>query len=83
MSSINNLLLLQQIDWEVLRISGLLKLAFYYDNHKSLENTSEPYLGGIKYSVMPPAKRFRDLDQLSGGEKSIASLALLFTIHRF
>lgn len=31
---------------------------------------------------MPPMKKFRDMDQLSGGEKSIAALALLFAIHR-
>ena len=27
-------------------------------------------------------KRFRDLEQLSGGEKTVAALALLFAIHR-
>ena len=27
-------------------------------------------------------KRFRDMEQLSGGEKTIAALALLFAIHR-
>jgi len=28
-------------------------------------------------------KRFRDMDQLSGGEKTVAALALLFAIHRW
>jgi structural maintenance of chromosome 1 len=28
-------------------------------------------------------KRFRDMDQLSGGEKTIAALALLFAIHSY
>jgi len=32
---------------------------------------------------MPPAKTFRDMDHLSGGEKTVAALALLFTIHRY
>ena len=32
---------------------------------------------------MPPLKRFRDMDQLSGGEKTMAALALLFAIHTF
>lgn len=27
-------------------------------------------------------KRFRDMDQLSGGERTVAALALLFAIHR-
>ena len=30
---------------------------------------------------MPPSKRFRDMDQLSGGEKTIAALALIFALH--
>ncbi len=42
----------------------------------------EPYAGGIKYHAMPPMKRFRDMEQLSGGEKTVAALALLFAIHR-
>ena len=42
----------------------------------------EPYNGGIKYHAMPPMKRFRDMEQLSGGEKTVAALALLFAIHR-
>jgi structural maintenance of chromosome 1 len=37
----------------------------------------------VKYNAMPPMKRFRDMDQLSGGEKTIAALALLFAIHSY
>ena len=48
-----------------------------------LMNTEEPYLEGIKYNVMPPHKRFREMDQLSGGEKTVAALTLLFAIHSF
>lgn len=49
----------------------------------SLENEDEPFLYGIKYTAMPPTKRFRDMEQLSGGEKTVAALALLFAIHSF
>lgn len=48
----------------------------------NLDNEDEPFLHGIKYTAMPPTKRFRDMDQLSGGEKTVAALALLFSIHR-
>lgn len=48
----------------------------------SLDDQEEPYLGGLKYNAMPPMKRFRDMEQLSGGEKTVAALALLFAIHR-
>jgi len=33
----------------------------------ALEVDDEPYLGGVKYTAMPPTKRFRDMEQLSGG----------------
>ncbi|KAI0692899.1 cohesin complex subunit psm1 [Cytidiella melzeri] len=49
----------------------------------SLEDSEEPYAAGIKYHAMPPMKRFRDMEQLSGGEKTIAALALLFAIHSY
>eukprot|EP00245_Coleochaete_scutata_P002170 TRINITY_DN1284_c0_g1_i1.p1 TRINITY_DN1284_c0_g1~~TRINITY_DN1284_c0_g1_i1.p1 ORF type:complete len:1228 (-),score=375.50 TRINITY_DN1284_c0_g1_i1:655-4338(-) len=49
----------------------------------SLENEDDPFMHGIKYTAMPPTKRFRDMEQLSGGEKTVAALALLFAIHSF
>ncbi|GLJ44239.1 hypothetical protein SUGI_0924170 [Cryptomeria japonica] len=49
----------------------------------SLENEDDPFLYGIKYTAMPPTKRFREMEQLSGGEKTVAALALLFAIHSF
>ncbi|KAH7929959.1 RecF/RecN/SMC protein [Leucogyrophana mollusca] len=49
----------------------------------SLEDSEEPYNAGIKYHAMPPMKRFRDMEQLSGGEKTVAALALLFAIHSY
>ncbi|TBU10506.1 SMC-like chromosome segregation protein [Hamiltosporidium tvaerminnensis] len=48
-----------------------------------LENTDDPFKEGIKYHVMPPRKRFREIKDLSGGEQSIASLALLFAIREY
>lgn len=47
----------------------------------TLEDEEAPYLGGVKYHAMPPMKRFRDMELLSGGEKLIAALALLFALH--
>lgn len=49
----------------------------------TLEDEDEPYSGGIKYHAMPPMKRFRDMELLSGGEKTVAALALLFAVHSF
>jgi structural maintenance of chromosome 1 len=44
-------------------------------------NMEEPYLDGISYNCIAPGKRFRPMDNLSGGEKTVAALALLFAIH--
>jgi structural maintenance of chromosome 1 len=49
----------------------------------SLEDSEEPYLDGVKYHAMPPMKRFREMELLSGGEKTVAALALLFAIHSY
>ncbi|KAJ1824235.1 Structural maintenance of chromosomes protein 1 [Coemansia sp. RSA 2675] len=49
----------------------------------ALEDAESPYLAGVKYHAMPPLKRFRDMDQLSGGEKTVAALALLFSLQTF
>lgn len=48
-----------------------------------VEDEDEPYLSGVRYHAMPPLKRFRDMEHLSGGEKTMAALALLFAVHTF
>lgn len=40
-------------------------------------------MDGINYNAMPPMKRFCDMELLSGGEKTMAALALLFAIHSY
>jgi structural maintenance of chromosome 1 len=60
--------------------------AFPIGGHAYLDiedDTDTPYLSGIKYHAMPPLKRFRDMEHLSGGEKTIAALALLFAVHSY
>ncbi|KAJ6630190.1 Structural maintenance of chromosomes protein 1A [Pseudolycoriella hygida] len=47
------------------------------------DNPEEPYLEGINYNCVAPGKRFQPMSNLSGGEKTIAALALLFAIHSF
>lgn len=46
------------------------------------DNPEEPYLGDINYSCIAPSKYFQPLQHLSGGEKLLASLALLFAIQK-
>lgn len=47
------------------------------------DNPEEPYIGNIIYNCIMPFKGFQPLQCLSGGEKSLASLALLFVILRY
>eukprot|EP01122_Echinamoeba_exundans_P014026 TRINITY_DN6267_c0_g1_i1.p1 TRINITY_DN6267_c0_g1~~TRINITY_DN6267_c0_g1_i1.p1 ORF type:complete len:1219 (+),score=293.05 TRINITY_DN6267_c0_g1_i1:51-3707(+) len=49
----------------------------------SLESLEDPFLHGIHYNVVPPSKTYRDIAQLSGGEKTVAALALLFALHAY
>ena len=49
----------------------------------ALESLEEPYNAGLKFTAMPPTKRFREMEALSGGEKTMAALALLFAIHSY
>lgn len=47
----------------------------------SLEDVEEPYLAGTKYHATPPMKRYMPMELLSGGERTMAALALLFAVH--
>lgn len=49
----------------------------------NVDNPEEPYLEGINYNCVAPGKRFQPMSNLSGGEKTIAALALLFAIHSY
>ncbi|KAF3420482.1 hypothetical protein E2986_06121 [Frieseomelitta varia] len=46
------------------------------------DNPEEPYLAGLNYSCVMPGKRYQSFSNLSGGEKTLATLAILFAIHR-
>lgn len=43
----------------------------------------DPFSEGIAMSVMPPRKSWKNIANLSGGEKTLASLALLFALHMY
>lgn len=48
-----------------------------------LEDTDDPFNGGVKFTAMPPTKRFSDVSLLSGGERTLAAMALLFAFQAF
>ncbi|CUE66261.1 structural maintenance of chromosome family protein, putative [Bodo saltans] len=47
----------------------------------TVEDAEEPYNGGVKYHATPPMKRFMTMELLSGGERTMAALALLFAMN--
>ncbi|ELU39447.1 Subunit of the condensin complex, which reorganizes chromosomes during cell division [Rhizoctonia solani AG-1 IA] len=46
-----------------------------------LVDTMDPFSEGVNFSVMPPKKSWKNISNLSGGEK--VSLALVFALHVF
>lgn len=48
-----------------------------------LENPDDPFLGGLTMKARPRGKKIARLDALSGGEKSIAALAFIFSIQEY
>jgi len=49
----------------------------------TVDSLEEPYLYGVSYNPMPPNKPFGAVENLSGGEKRVAALALLFAIQSY
>ncbi|RKP07022.1 RecF/RecN/SMC [Thamnocephalis sphaerospora] len=48
-----------------------------------LVDSLDPFSEGIVFSVMPPRKSWKNISNLSGGEKTLSSLALVFALHHF
>ncbi len=48
-----------------------------------LENEEDPFTGGMTFAVKPRDKKVHLLSSLSGGEKSLTTLAFIFSIQRF
>jgi len=49
----------------------------------ALENPDDPLAGGLLIKARPIGKTVSRLEQLSGGEKSLASLAFIFSMQRY
>jgi chromosome segregation protein len=48
--------------------------------HLVLENEEDPFTGGMTFAVQPRDKKVHLLSSLSGGEKSLTTLAFIFSI---
>ncbi len=48
-----------------------------------LENPDDPFTGGLSFAVQPRDKKVHHLSALSGGEKSLTTLAFIFSIQKY
>ncbi|CAG0921515.1 unnamed protein product [Notodromas monacha] len=48
-----------------------------------LVDSMDPFTEGVNFTVRPPKKTWKNITQLSGGEKTLSSLALVFALHYY
>eukprot|EP00002_Diphylleia_rotans_P027572 TRINITY_DN5532_c0_g1_i1.p1 TRINITY_DN5532_c0_g1~~TRINITY_DN5532_c0_g1_i1.p1 ORF type:complete len:1225 (+),score=318.81 TRINITY_DN5532_c0_g1_i1:52-3726(+) len=53
------------------------------DAELELVDSLDPFTEGIVFSVRPPKKSWKNIANLSGGEKTLSSLSLVFALHQF
>jgi len=53
------------------------------DAELELVDSLDPFSEGIIFSVRPPKKSWKNITNLSGGEKTLSSLALVFALHHY
>lgn len=53
------------------------------DAELELVDSLDPFTEGIVFSVRPPKKSWKNITNLSGGEKTLSSLALVFALHYY
>lgn len=53
------------------------------DAELELVDSLDPFSEGIVFSVRPPKKSWKHIANLSGGEKTLSSLALVFALHHY
>lgn len=53
------------------------------DADLELVDNLNPFSEGVIFSVRPPSKSWKNISNLSGGEKTLSSLALVFALHYY
>lgn len=53
------------------------------DAELELVNSLAPFDDGVIFTVRPPKKSWKNIMNLSGGEKTLSSLALVFALHHY
>merc|ERR1712071_418241 len=53
------------------------------DAELDLVDTMDPFEEGVTFTVRPPNKSWKEVSNLSGGEKTLSSLAVVFSLHYY
>lgn len=53
------------------------------DAELELVDSLDPFSEGIVFTVRPKNKSWKNISNLSGGEKTLSSLALVFALHHY
>jgi structural maintenance of chromosome 4 len=53
------------------------------DADLEFSDSTDPFSEGVVFTVRPPSKAWKKMTNLSGGEKTLSSLALVFALHIF
>ncbi|KAI5127417.1 structural maintenance of chromosome 4 [Nematocida parisii] len=72
---------IKQINTELKKIYSML--TFGGDAEIEPVDYLDPFSEGVIMSVMPPRKSWKSISHLSGGERTLASLSLIFALHEY
>jgi len=53
------------------------------DAELELIDFQDPFSEGVNFTVRPPKKAWKKISKLSGGEKTLSSLSLVFALHYY
>ncbi|KAK9272047.1 hypothetical protein L1049_002416 [Liquidambar formosana] len=59
------------------------KITLGGDAELELVDSLDPFSEGVFFNVKPPKKSWKNIANLSGGEKTLSSLALVFALHHY
>merc|ERR1719285_133228 len=53
------------------------------DAELNMVDRLDPFAEGVEFTVRPPKKSWKVISNLSGGEKTLSSMSLVFALHKF
>lgn len=65
------------------KLKEMYQITLGGDAELELVDSLDPFSEGIVFSVRPPKKSWKNITNLSGGEKTLSSLALVFALHYY